>query len=157
MTQLLAAVAALNYVAVTRIDADKTYLPGARLMLTDEHAKALLAAGAIKLAEGEQVQDSVNANELDDGAQALVDMNIQLEDEKADALKKLGEAQQAHAELSADFTRLQDEHKALTVRHEELQTAHAVAIAERDALKAQAAETPAPAAAKATTGAKGGK
>lgn len=153
MHQLLAAGAALNYVALTRIDADKAYLPGDPVSLTQKQAQPLIDIGAIKPVDGsEQVLEAVDASELGNGVQQPVDMNAQLEDEKAAALKRLEQSEKDHADLSTAFVELQAEHKTLVDAHAELQSAHAAVVGERDALKAQQAE--APAASKSTAGSK---
>lgn len=155
MSQALAAVAALNYTALTRIDFDKPYQPGDVLTLTQEQAKPLIDIGAIELVDGgTQVLGAVDASDLGDGVQQLVEMNALLEGEKNTALQQLEQAQQAHSELSAAYTALQAEHHALSEAHAEMLSTHAAVVQERDALQATHAE--APAAAKATAGGKSG-
>lgn len=155
MAQALAAVAVLNYTALTRIDFDKHYQPGEVLTLTHEQAKPLIDIGAIKRADDStQVLGAVDASDLGDGVQQLVEMNAQLEGEKNTALQQLEQAQQAHTELSAAYTALQTEHHALSEAHAELQSTHAAVVQERDALQATHAE--APAATKGTAGGKSG-
>lgn len=155
MAQALAAVAALNYTALTRIDFDKPYQPGEVLTLTQEQAKPLIDIGAIQLADGStQAVDAIDAQDLGDGVQQLLEMNVQLEAEKNSAVQQLEQAQQAHGELSAAYTALQAEYQELSAAHAELQSNHAAVVQERDVLQATHAE--APAAAKSTAGGKSG-